>query len=403
MSSSKPVLHVLDDDAAVRSLACRVGERCGFRTEAFAEPFDFLAAVAQDRPELIILDIDLGQTGWTAVLEALSRLRCTTPVIVSSGLDERLLGSAVRIGEKLGLTMLAPLRKPAGPAELSAAISAAGRAGLPISAAELDKAIAAGQLGPHYQPKVRVADRQPVGAEALVRWEHPARGTLGPAVFLPLAEKGPAILPITDLMVAGAAADCVAWRAAGHDVSVAVNIPARCLAEPDFADRAAALAAQAGAEPAALTFEITETAAMADSPMVAAALARLSRHGFVLSMDDFGTGCSSLAALHRLPFHELKIDRSFVAAMLRDRDAMVIVRTVIGMARPLGLRIVAEGVEDEDVLDALGDMGCDIAQGFLIGRPMPPRRFRDWLDRGGVAERPVLPAPFFAPPRRVAA
>jgi EAL domain-containing protein (putative c-di-GMP-specific phosphodiesterase class I) len=403
MSSLKPVLHVLDDDAAVRSLACRVGERCGFRTEAFAEPGDFLAAVAADRPELIILDIVLGETGWTAVLEALSRLRCTTPVIVSSSLDERLLGSAVRIGEKLGLTMLAPLRKPVGPAELFVVISAAARNGLPICADELDHAIAAGQVVPYYQPKVRVTDRKPVGAEALVRWEHPARGTLGPAVFLPLAEKRSAIVPLTNLLVERAAADCAAWHAAGHDVSVAVNIPARCLTEPGFADRVATLAAKAGAEPAALTLEITETAAMADTPVVTAALARLARHGFVLSMDDFGTGCSSLAELHRMPFQELKIDRSFVSCMLRDREAMVITRAVIGMARTLGLRTVAEGVEDAEVLDALEDMGCDIAQGFLIGRPMPPGRFLDWLDRGVAMARPGLPVPFFVPPRRVAA
>lgn len=403
MSSSKPVLHVLDDDAAVRSLASRVGERCGFRTEAFAEPGDFLATVAADRPELIILDIVLGETGWIAVLEGLSRLRCTTPVIVSSGLDERLLGSAVRIGEKLGLTMLAPLRKPAGPEELSAVISAAARNGLPIRAVDLDYAIAAGQMVPYYQPKLRVADRKPVGAEALVRWEHPARGTLGPAVFLPLAEKGPAIISLTDLMVERAARDCAAWRAAGHEVSVAVNISASCLADPGFADRVATLAARAGAEPAALTLEITETAAMVNTPAVTAALAGLSRHGFVLSMDDFGTGCSSLAELHRLPFHELKIDRSFVSAMLRDREAMVITRAVIGMARRLGLRTVAEGVEDEDSMDALGEMGCDMAQGFRFGRPMPPGRFLDWLDRGGVAARPVLPASFIIPPRRAAA
>jgi EAL domain-containing protein (putative c-di-GMP-specific phosphodiesterase class I)/ActR/RegA family two-component response regulator len=401
--SSKPVLHVLDDDAAVRSLIRRVGEGCGFRTEAFADPVDFLTAVAADRPELIILDIVLGETGWTAVLEALSRLRCTAPIIVSSGIDERLLGSAVRIGEKLGLTMVVPLRKPAGPAELSVAISAAGRIGQPICAAELDHAIAAGEIVPHYQPKLRIADRKPAGAEALARWEHPARGTLGPAVFLPLAEKSSAIMRLTELMVERAAADCAAWQAAGHDVSVAVNIPARCLAKPGFADRVAALVAKAGAQPASLMLEITESAARADTPAVTAALAGLSGHGFPLSMDDFGTGCSSLAQLHRLPFQELKIDRSFVSGMLHDREGMVITRTVIGMARRLGLRSVAEGVEDQDVMDALDEMGCDIAQGFAIGRPMPAGQFLDWLDRGAVVTQPSLPAAFFISPRRLAA
>jgi EAL domain-containing protein (putative c-di-GMP-specific phosphodiesterase class I)/FixJ family two-component response regulator len=430
MSSSKPVLQILDDDGAFRALASRVGQHCGFRTEAFAEPADFLAAIGVNRPELIILDIVLGKTGWSAVLAALSRLRCTTPVIVSSGIDERLLGSAVRIGEKLGLNMLSPLRKPAGAAELFAALSAAARNGqpisaaeldhvlaaelsvalpdatrngLPISAAELDHAIAAGQMVPYYQPKVRVTDRKPIGAEALVRWEHPARGTLGPDVFLPLAEQGTAIMRLTDLMVERAAADCAVWHAKGHDVSVAVNIPACCLVEPGFADRVAALAAKAGAEPAALSLEITETAAMANTPVVIAALARLTGQGFALSMDDFGTGCSSLAELHRMPFRELKIDRSFISSILNDREAMVITRTVIGMAQTLGLRTVAEGVESAEVLAALDEMGCDMAQGFPIGRPMPLARFLDWLAHGEGAEQPIPPAPLLASYRTVAA
>jgi EAL domain-containing protein (putative c-di-GMP-specific phosphodiesterase class I)/CheY-like chemotaxis protein len=402
MVSSNPVLHVLDDDGVIRTLVCRVGERCGFRAEGFAEPNAFLAAVAADPPDLIVLDLAIGETDGISVLQALSRRRCPTPMIVSSGLDERLLSSAVRIGRSLGLTMLAPLRKPAGPAELAAALSAAAENSLPIRTGDLDQAIGLGQLVPYYQPKVRVADRQPIGAKALARWEHPTRGTLGPGVFLPLAEQGPAITPLTYLMVERAARDCADWRAAGHDVSVSVNISARCLSEPDFAERVAELAAEAGVEPAALTLEITETAAMADTAVVTAALARLRIRGFALSMDDFGTGYSSLAELHRMPFSELKIDRAFVSGMLLDREAMVITRAVIGLARTLGLRTVAEGVESEDVLTALGEMGCDIAQGFLIGRPMPPGPFLAWLARGGMDPRlGQLAAPFA--PRRIAA
>jgi EAL domain-containing protein (putative c-di-GMP-specific phosphodiesterase class I) len=298
--------------------------------------------------------------------------------------------------------MLAPLRKPAGPAELSAALMGAVASSLPIRTGDLDQAIGAGQLVPYYQPKVRVADRKPVGAEALVRWEHPTRGTLAPGVFLPLAESGPAITPLTYLMVERAARDCAAWRNAGHDVSVAVNISARCLSEPDFAEHVAELAAEAGIDPAAVTLEVTETAAMADTAVVTAALARLRIRGFALSMDDFGTGYSSLAELHRMPFSELKIDRSFVSGMLLDREAMVITRAVIGLARTLGLRTVAEGVESEDVMTALDEMGCDIAQGYLIGRPMPPGPFLAWLARGGSDPR-LGQSPSIPTPRRIVA
>lgn len=381
MSSPQPVLHVVDDDRVLRTLICRVGERCGFRTEGFAEPASFLAALIASPPDLVVLDLAIGDADGIAVLQSLGRMRCAVPLIVSSGLDERLLSSAVRIGRSLGLTMLSPIRKPAGPAELAAALAEAASKSLPIRTDDLDQAIGTGQLVPYYQPKVRVSDGVAVGAEALARWEHPTRGTLAPGAFLPLAEASPSITPLTYMIVEHAARDCAGWRALGHDVSVAVNISARCVAEPDFAERIAEIVARAGAEPAALTLEVTETAAMADTAVVAAALARLRIRGFSLAMDDFGTGYSSLAELHRMPFSELKIDRSFVSGILHDREAMVITRAVIGLARTLGLRTVAEGVESEGVLAALGEMGCDIGQGFLIGRPMPLHGFLAWLAR----------------------
>ena len=388
--SSKPVLHVLDDDPVIRTLVCRVGERCGYRAEGFVEPAPFLAAIEADPPDLIILDLAIGEADGISVLQALSRRRCMAPMMISSGLDERLLSSAVRIGRSLGLAMLAPLRKPVTPTELAAVLAAAAQDSLPIRTGDLDKAIGSGQLVPYYQPKVRVADRKPVGAEALARWEHPTRGTLPPGVFLQLAEQGPAITPLTYLMVERAARDCAAWRAAGHDLSVSVNISARCVSEPDFAERVADVVASANADPAALTLEITETAAMADTEVVTAALTRLRIRGFALSMDDFGTGYSSLAELHRMPFSELKIDRAFVSGMLHDREAMVITRAVIGLARTLGLRTVAEGVESEEVLAALAEMGCDVAQGFLIGRPMPPSHFLTWLTEGSAEPDQVV-------------
>jgi EAL domain-containing protein (putative c-di-GMP-specific phosphodiesterase class I)/ActR/RegA family two-component response regulator len=381
MSSSQPVLHVLDDDQVLRRMVCRVGERCGFVAEGFAEPPAFLNAVATSPPDLVVLDLAIGQADGISVLQALSRQRCGAPLIVSSGLDERVLSSAVRIGRSLGLKMLAPLHKPVPPAALAAALSGAASNALPIRDTDLDQAIGAGQLVPYYQPKVRVADGRPVGAEALARWEHPTRGTLGPSTFLPLAESGAAIAPLTYLMVERAARDCAGWRAMGHDVSVAVNISARCIAAPDFAERIADVVASAGADPAALTLEVTETAAMADTAVVAAALARLRIRGFQLAMDDFGTGYSSLAELHRMPFSELKIDRSFVSGMMQDREAMVITRAVVGLGRTLGLRTVAEGVESEEVIAALHEMGCDIGQGFFIGRPMPGADFLGWLGR----------------------
>jgi EAL domain-containing protein (putative c-di-GMP-specific phosphodiesterase class I)/CheY-like chemotaxis protein len=383
MPSSLPALHVIDDDPVIRTLVCRVGERAGFRAEGFSSPAAFLEASVLEPPDLVVLDLAIGDTDGIAVLEALARRRCSVPLIVSSGLDDRLLGSAVRIGRSLGLTMLEPLRKPAGPAEILAALRDAASKTLPIRGPDIEDALAGGHLLPYYQPKLRIADRTVVGAEALVRWEHPTRGTLGPGAFLALAESGAAITPLTFMMVERAARDCASWREAGHPIGVAVNVSANCLGVPDFAERIAEIVAAAGIEPGALTIEITETAAMANTASVTAALARLRIRGFALAMDDFGTGYSSLAELHRMPFSELKIDRSFVSAMMHDREAMVITRAVVALGRALGLRTVAEGVESEPQLAALAEMGCEMAQGFLIGRPMPAAGFVAWLNRGG--------------------
>ncbi len=399
MAHPHHVLHVLDDDTLVRKVTCRIAERAGFRAEGFAEPGPFLDATTATPPDLILLDLAIGAADGIAVLEQLARRRCRTPLIVYSGLGDRLLGTAVRIGQKLGLTMLAPLPKPIEPAELAAALRKAALSSLPINAGDLDQALQAGQFVPHYQPKIRLSDRAPIGAEALVRWNHPTRGVLPPASFIALAEDGSVMTPMTFRTIERAVRDCAAWRQLIPDVSVAVNVSARSLGEPDFADRVAEVLLGAGAHPSMLTLEVTETAAMADTAAVAAALARLRIRGISLSMDDFGTGYSSLTELHRMPFSELKIDRSFVSGMLEDREAFVITGAVVALARALGLRSVAEGVEDAPTLDALAGMGCDVAQGFGIGRPMPQDAFLAWLAEAAAAQR-VLPAarPPAAPP-----
>ncbi len=184
--------------------------------------------------------------------------------------------------------------------------------------------------------------------------------------------------------------DLTSWRQRHPGLSVAVNVSARSLDDPDFADRVWEILARTGADPSSLTLEITETAAMADTAAVAAMLTRLRIRKVNLSLDDFGTGFSSLVELHRMPFSELKIDRAFVGTMETDRDARVIVKAIIGLAHTLGLTTVAEGVETEAAMDMLREMGCDVAQGFGIGKPMTAEAFQEWLDaRAGIAAPPL--------------
>ncbi len=373
-------LHIVDDDPTIREIARRVAVTAGFEALGFDAPAPFLDAVAADPPELVLLDLAIGDQDGIGVLEALAKLRCRCAIIVASGLEDRLVGAAVRIGRSLGLQMLEPLGKPFDLHDLRARLAAAAALVLPIRQADVQDALATHQLVARYQPKVRVSDGAPVGCEALVRWQHPSRGLLAPSLFLPLVEAGPSITPLTYMMIEHAMTDLARWRVHHPGLSVAVNVSARSLDDAEFSDRVWDILARTHADPASLTLEITETAAMADTAAVAAVLTRLRIRKVNLSLDDFGTGFSSLVELHRMPFSELKVDRAFVSTMETDRDARVIVKAIIGLAHTLGLRTVAEGVETESAMDMLREMGCDVAQGYGIGKPMTPDAFEAWLD-----------------------
>jgi diguanylate cyclase (GGDEF)-like protein len=250
--------------------------------------------------------------------------------------------------------------------------------------AELRAAIDARALVLHYQPKLDLRTGRVAGCEALVRWDHPELGLLAPAAFLPMAESTSIIRPLTRRVLEQALGDCAAWRQRGLDLGVAVNVSARCLLDASFPATVRDHLAGAGVPAGVLSLEITESAIMADPALTRTVLDALHRMGVGLSVDDFGTGYSSLSYLQQLPVEELKIDRSFVAAMGEETSA-VIVRSTIDLGRNLGLRVVAEGVEDEAVLEQLRALRCPVVQGFLISRPLPAPALVDWLlrRRGG--------------------
>ncbi len=236
--------------------------------------------------------------------------------------------------------------------------------------AELARAIEGGELVLHYQPKCDLSGSV-LGVEALVRWQHPERGLLPPADFVPAAERTGLIHPLTDFVLDTAVAQARAWCDAGRPVPVAVNVSTRTLLDPGFADRVLAVLSVHRTPPGLLGLEITETTIMEDPERALAVLTRLATAGVRLSIDDFGTGYSSLAYLKNLPVHELKIDRSFVAGMVRNERDRVIVDSTVALGHRLGLDVVAEGVEDEDTRTALEELGCQLAQGFLFSRPVP--------------------------------
>jgi diguanylate cyclase (GGDEF)-like protein len=246
---------------------------------------------------------------------------------------------------------------------------------------ELRHAIESGHLVLHYQPKADLATGRVLGAEALVRWQHPEHGLLPPDDFIPLAEPTGLIAPLTLTVLSQALRQCHEWEDAGLDLRVAVNISVRNLYDDRFVHDVDRLLRRFGVAPGNLTLEITESTMMADPTRPVAALSQLSMRGLHIAIDDFGTGYSSLAYLKRLPVTEIKIDKSFVMGMIDDPDDATIVRSTIDLARNLGLQVVAEGVEHEDVWRRLAALGCHRAQGYYLSPALSGNEFLLWLGR----------------------
>ena len=237
-------------------------------------------------------------------------------------------------------------------------------------AGELRRALEQEELVVHYQPKADLQTGRIVGVEALVRWIHPERGFIPPDRFIGIAERTGLIKPLSRYVLRAAIDQCAAWAAEGLDLHVAVNLTIPDLLDLDLPDRIAALLADAGVPADRLELEVTESTILADPFRVRHVIDRLNELGIGLAIDDFGTGYSSLAYLKQLPVQTIKIDRSFVMDMLESESDAAIVRSTIDLARNLGLRVVAEGVETEAMWDALREQGCTLAQGYLISKPV---------------------------------
>ena len=232
-----------------------------------------------------------------------------------------------------------------------------------------------------YQPRVDLASGLCVGAEALMRWSHPTLGPISPTEFIPLVERMALATPMTAWVVETAVAQMARWRDAGLDLILSVNVSSANLHEPDFAGRVKAILAHHEVRPASLELEVTETTVMSDAELALVQLKDLADAGIRLAIDDFGTGYSSLAYLQRFPVQVVKIDRSFVGELDTDPRRLSLVTMMIALAKHLGHRVVAEGVETEGVLERLRSTGCDEVQGYLLARPMPAADVEAWIGR----------------------
>ena len=394
---------ILDDEPFMLKLLGRMLANLGF-TQVTCCDSGRAALASLDSsnkpPDVILLDLNMPEMdGLEFVRHLVERLYGGSLILVS-GEDERMLQAAGKLVRAHKISLLGHLRKPVRPEALSALLdqwtpsplAPPGVTGISYDADELRAAIDNGELVNYYQPKVAVATGEVVGVETLVRWRHPQDGMVFSDQFIGVAEAHGLIDDLTRVVLTGALAQAKVWQEAGLKLRVAVNVSMDNLARLDFPDFVAGLAAKAGVPPQDVVLEVTESRLMRDLRAPLEILTRLRLKRFRLSIDDFGTGHSSLAQLRNMPFDELKIDQSFVHAAWTDETLRAMYDASLGLARQLGMAVVAAGVEDRNDWDLLRRTGCDLAQGYFIARPMPAADLPGWIQAWEARVREEFPA-----------
>lgn len=385
-----PRVLVLDDDPFALKLLVRQLAGLGVPdVEVFPSGEAALAALEKNAAaDLVLVDLNMPGMDGVEFLRHLGERGYAGSLALVSGEDVRILEMAERLAGAHGLHVLGHLTKPVAPQILqdllarwrSRAPLQAVRSRKTYDAQDVRRAIEQKELLNYYQPKVELATGELRGVETLVRWLHPEDGLVFPDQFIGVAEEHGLIDALTQVVLSGALAQAQRWRADGVPLRVAVNVSMDNLGRLDFADFVASEVARHGLAPSDLILEVTESRLMQDAQNVLDVLTRLRLKRFSLSIDDFGTGHSSLAQLRNIPFDELKIDRSFVHGAGQDNTRSAIFEGSLNIARQLGMKSVAEGVEDAADWAFLQSTGCDLAQGYFIAQPMPGNDLPAWMD-----------------------
>lgn len=381
-------LLVIDDESAVRAFYRDAAEAMGYAVAEAGNRAEFIEVYASFRPTVIILDLAMPRTDGVEFLRDLGERQCSVPILIASGSDTRVLAAAQRVGRGYGLTIPQLLAKPVSLPQLEIVLEALLIASSALRCSDLQRAIENEELVLFYQPKVslRHGDELPViGGEALVRWQHDERGLVEPDEFISLAEDGGLMGALTDTVLRQAIRQLAAWREMGLELPVSVNLSASSLTDLTLPDQISGLLAAESLKSSLLELEVTEQAAMADITKANDILTRLRLKEIAVSLDDFGSGFSSLVEIYRLPLSELKIDRSLVAELDHSDDARTVMRALVALASMLHLPVCVEGVETRASLEFLQSTGCDAVQGFLISRPLPAIQYvkfvKSWTGR----------------------
>lgn len=381
---------VLDDEPFMLKMMGRILSGLGYADVVFHERAAE-ALLAYDMPDcvpnVILLDINMPGMDGVEFVRHLSERGYPGHLILLSGMEELLLRATEKLARAHNISVVGVLSKPALPVELAALLAKCTATVIrqpqvvhkTYEADEVRAAIENGELVNYYQPKVFVDSGELAGVETLVRWQHPTDGLVLPEHFIPVAEVNGLITDLTHVVLGNALRQARLWRDAGMPLRVAINVSMDDLADVGFTDSVLASLEAAGVEPELLELEVTETRLMGTMTSVLDVLARLRLNRIRLSIDDFGTGNSSLVQLRDLPFDELKVDRSFTHNARHDARLKAIFEASLDLANYLDMELVAEGVEDADDWAFMQATGCHIAQGYYIAHPMPGERLDDWF------------------------
>lgn len=374
-----PSALVIDDDVDIQLLGKMLLSRHGFEVATAGCLGELARKPALLNTNLIVLDFGLGDFTGLDILDYLYDLKINAPILLLSSCNNETAAHAIAKGTSKSLKMLGFLPKARLMTGLSDFIKQIESSPKPPSVGELAQAIKQKHICLAFQPKVSLMTGTVLGVEALVRWEDPARGTIYPDNFIPLAERSGLMVPLTWCILELALAQLSAWHTRGLPLSIAINVPAEFVKAENMLSMFDELCAKHTIDMTKVTLELTESVGVECLGYARHILEELRKRGCKLALDDFGTGYSSLTQLYRLPFDELKIDRSFVSLIDSEPSAQAITLSIVELGARLGMSVVAEGIENADQQAILAKAHCPIGQGYFISRPLSPAVFDEWL------------------------
>ncbi|MCF6214991.1 MAG: EAL domain-containing response regulator [Emcibacter sp.] len=381
-------LLVVDDEIDFTVFVSAIASEMNFTVLSTDNPLEF-EKLYSPHINIIVLDLFMPHIDGIELLRSLYEKKSDASIVFMSGKDNNVLQAAQKLAVEQGLTVLGILQKPFRAEDLQNILSKYAQKtharnfeliGSP-SVSELRQAIDREDLFLVYQPQINISTRRITGLEALIRWNHPTKGRVPVSYFIPLAEEAGLISDLTTHAINTALKQMALWNENGLNLQMSINVSPKILDDLDFPGKLVKLTRSLNLDITKITIEVTESSLMPDVARYMDILARLRMKGFRLAIDDFGTGYSTLQQLVRAPFSELKIDQSFVKRMDIDKECRSIVEISILLAHKLGMKVIAEGIENEDIHHILQELNCDEGQGFLIAKPMLASELKPWIEK----------------------